>query len=199
MAWRPDYIDANALKAYMRIDPSDTTDDAEIATVISGASRAIDNHCGRQFGKVDSPEQRVYTAWWHTKRGQWVADIDDLATDMGITVETDAGQITEFDLLPANAVKDGRVYTRIAIRRTSTVQPTGREDELRITAPWGWSAVPAEVVNAAKIQAHRFFVRRVSPFGVAGSPDTGNELRLLARLDPDVAVSLVGLVKVTVR
>lgn len=49
-------------------------------------------------------------------------------------------------------------------------------------------AVPASINLATLIQAARFVKRRDAPFGVAGSPDMGNELRLLARLDPDVLV-----------
>jgi hypothetical protein len=40
------------------------------------------------------------------------------------------------------------------------------------------------------LQASRLDFRRVAPAGVAGSPETGSEVRLLARVDPDVAVSL---------
>ena len=35
---------------------------AELASAISAASRAIDNHTNRQFGKVAAPEEREYTA-----------------------------------------------------------------------------------------------------------------------------------------
>jgi len=46
---------------------------------------------------------------------------------------------------------------------------------------------------ATVLQANRLLKRRHAPFGVAGSPELGSELRLLARVDPDVAVSLRGL------
>jgi hypothetical protein len=42
---------------------------------------------------------------------------------------------------------------------------------------------------ATKIQASRLFVRRQSPFGIAGSPEIGT-VRLGSRLDPDVEVLL---------
>ena len=44
--------------------------------------------------------------------------------------------------------------------------------------------------EATLLQASRLAARRDSPFGVAGSPDAGSEMRLLARVDPDVAVAL---------
>jgi len=65
-----------------------------------------------------------------------------------------------------------------------------------ITAnPWGWSAVPVPVKEATYLQASRFHSRRDSPYGIAGSPDQGSELRLLSRVDPDVAVSLSDFVR----
>lgn len=50
--------------------------------------------------------------------------------------------------------------------------------------------IPAGVTQACLLQASRFFARRYSPFGIAGSPENGSELRLLSRVDPDVAVVL---------
>jgi hypothetical protein len=57
---------------------------------------------------------------------------------------------------------------------------------VKVTATFGWPAVPAEVRQAALIQAVRLFKRKGSPFGIAGSPEDGSEMRLLSRLDPDV-------------
>jgi hypothetical protein len=48
---------------------------------------------------------------------------------------------------------------------------------------------------AARIQAGRFSIRQESLYGVAGSPAAGSELRLLARVDPDVGVSLANYVR----
>ncbi|NIL59971.1 phage gp6-like head-tail connector protein, partial [Salinispora arenicola] len=62
--------------------------------------------------------------------------------------------------------------------------------ELTITAPWGWPAIPTAVVLATQLQASRLLTRRDSPYGVAGSPQDGSEMRLLARVDPDVEVVL---------
>lgn len=50
--------------------------------------------------------------------------------------------------------------------------------------------IPDAVKLACLLQASRFFIRKNAPFGVAGSPQDGSEIRLLARLDPDVLVML---------
>jgi hypothetical protein len=51
-------------------------------------------------------------------------------------------------------------------------------------------SVPTGVILAALIQANRYYKRRDAWAGVAGSPDMGNEIRLLAQLDPDVQTML---------
>lgn len=50
--------------------------------------------------------------------------------------------------------------------------------------------VPDSIKLACLLQASRFFIRREAPFGIAGSPEAGSELRLLAKVDPDVEVIL---------
>ena len=59
---------------------------------------------------------------------------------------------------------------------------------MSVTATFGWAAVPATIHNACLLQASRFFADRNMPHGIAGSPDLGNELRLLAKVHPDVEV-----------
>jgi hypothetical protein len=61
---------------------------------------------------------------------------------------------------------------------------------VKVTATFGWTAVPDAVKLACLIQASRLFARRHSPFGILGSPETGGELRLLERLDADLVVSV---------
>lgn len=52
--------------------------------------------------------------------------------------------------------------------------------------------VPDVIQMATLLQAARFFKRKGAPFGIAGSPEMGSELRLLSRLDPDVELMLFG-------
>jgi len=188
MAWAPQYITTAELDAYLRI--SDTVDDVELDLAVDAASRAVDTYCGRQFGQVASAEARVYTAEWNARRCRWVIDIDDLQDVTALTASTPLGGIDVFAFAPANAVKEGFAYTRLVVDPTAAFKPTGAADEVTITAKWGWTATPKAVKQATKLQASRFVARRDSPYGVAGSPDQGNELRLLARVDPDVGVSV---------
>ena len=185
--WAPDYVTPDELKAYLRI--TDTIDDAQFGPAIAAASRAIDQHTDRQFGQLEAAEPMVYTARWSTARGRWLIEIDDLMTSTGLIVTTVDGPIT-FKLYPANAAVKGKPWTRLLVDQDSAVQPTGDVDEITVTGQFGWLEVPEAVKQAAKLQAGRVFQRRDALFGVAGSPESGSEVRLLAKVDPDVAVSL---------
>lgn len=188
MAWAPDYITTAELKAFLRI--SDTVDDVQLAVAITAASRAIDDHCGRQFGKVASAEARTYTARYDYHRGVWVVDIDDLDDTTSFALTVAGTTETAYTLEPRNAVLKGMAYTRLVVDSDATTQPAGDYDEIVPTGKWGWTTVPTGVKQAAYVQASRFFSRRDSPYGIAGSPDQGSEMRLLSRVDPDVGVSL---------
>lgn len=207
MAWKPDYCTAAELKTHLRI--TDTDDDTPLGVAITAASRAIDQACNRQFGSVSPAVARYYSFdpcqsayMYDTFRGRLGLEIDDLMSttnlvvkfdldDDGIFEETvDSG---DYNLFPWNAAADSRPWTRLVLA-TGVAFPTQLRG-VEITALWGWSAVPAVVKDAALIQSARFFQRRNATFGIAGSPDLGNEMRLLAKVDPDVAVLLSSVVR----
>jgi hypothetical protein len=189
MAWAPDYGTSDEAKDFVRID--DGLDDDEIALIVTSVSRAIDQHTNRQFGLVDAAEQRFYTARWDYERAKWVVDIDDLMTALDLEVNVSGvGEITDYTLEPRNAPAKGKPWTRLVVDTSSAVMPTGEEFEIDSTGIWGWTTVPAAVRVAWRLQTNRILNRRDSPYGVAGSPQDGSEMRLLQRLDPDVAVSL---------
>ncbi|WP_027934561.1 head-tail connector protein [Amycolatopsis thermoflava] len=186
MAWQPDYASAAELAEYVRGD--ETVDGDELAVAVSAASRAIDEFTHRQFGQTDV-EQRFYTARWSAYRDTWLVRIDDVmvvptevATDPGDDTWTTVGNPR---MLPRNAAAEGRPWTELQL--PSTIGSIA-VDGVRVTARFGWTEVPDTIKQATLLQASRLFARRDSPFGVAGSPDIGSELRLLAKLDPDVQV-----------
>lgn len=188
MPWGGDYVSAADFKSYAQITNADS--DAQIAFAVTAASRAVDEHCNRQFGKVSAPEARTYTAVWDQSRGRYVVTIDDLMTVVGLTVAVAAGSITLHTLWPFNAAAKGEPWTKLIVNDDSAIYPPRDEGAVTITASWGWTAVPTPVKQAALLQAARLFKRQDAPFGVAGSVELGSEVRLLAKVDPDVAVAL---------
>jgi hypothetical protein len=182
MPWSPAYVSVAELKSYLRI--GDIDDDDELGIAAETASRAVDHAANRQFGS-EAGQARSYTARYDRWSRRWVVDIDDTFDDT-LTVDSDGDAITGFILLPRNAPVNGRPFERIAF--SSSVARD--EGAITVTADFGWPAVPDAITQATLLQASRFFVRRVSPYGIAGSPETGSEMRLLDRVDPDVAVAL---------
>jgi hypothetical protein len=184
--------------------------DSEIATVaLVAAARAIDLACGRSFKAADTavsaryftPILRpaldpityatsAYPASWYRHA---ILPIDDVFDLTGMVVNFDVSgngaytnAVTAYRAGPQGAASRGMPYTKLIF--DSGTYPPLYEESVKVEALWGWDATPATIVKANLIQAARFFKRRDAPFGVAGSPDMGNELRLLSKLDPDVAV-----------
>lgn len=186
MAWQPDYATSADLKAFLRI--TDTVDDAQIALAVTAASRAVDHATGRQFGQVATPTAWTYTPVYDRPGRCWMADIADLQTTTGMVVSMDGTTIpsASFTLEPLRATARGRAWTMIYF--DSSVTSTGERGCLSITASWGWTSVPTPIKQATLLQASRFLARRDSPYGIAGSPAEGSEMRLTATVDPDVRV-----------
>jgi hypothetical protein len=202
VTWAPDYVTVAVLKSYLRI--TDTADDVFLALWATTASRNVDEFCQRQFGKVATAEARVYTPVWDRHLRKYVTQFDDLQDVTGLIVTTEDGTVLtsdDYTLWPRNAVAKGRPYERITTpgRNDLTLFGAYRDDltlsapylgELTVTASWGWTAVPSAVSTGLFLQAARLAARRDSPFGIAGSPGEGSEIRLLAQLDPDFRTAL---------
>jgi hypothetical protein len=193
VAWAPDYVSATDIATYLGV--GDTVDNAMFGLWATAASRAVDRKCNRQFGKVASVVPRTYrrTPFYDRTTGMWLLDIDDLADTTGLLVNGVAYASSGATLLPDNAAADGRPYTRLGLVSWPYNSYPGMPQSTVVTGLWGWASVPSQVIAACYLQAARWNFRRSAPAGVAGSPDQGSEVRLTARLDPDVATTLIGL------
>lgn len=186
------YVDLPTLKDHLKI--SDTSDDTKLTRVITSASRGIDKFTGRRFWIDDAPSARVYRPG---RRVVWDRDgqllmVDDIASVSGLVVESGTTgswtAITDYEVMPENALADGRPITSL-LRLAWWFGGYGLR--LRVTAIWGWPAVPAEVIEATLIQAARLYRRKDSPEGVLGSADWG-AIRV-GRIDPDVQANIAHL------
>lgn len=190
MGLSPSYASTPELAAYLRVGDND--DDVQLGLALTAASRAIDRTCKRQFGLADSVQTRIYTPRIGPD-ARYLVDIDDVMSSVGMSVEVDftgdgtfASTLTAYTVNPVNAEFDEKPWTQLA---TQTGLPLVA-NSVRVTAQWGWTSVPDTVKQACLLQASRFHARRNSPFGISGSPQAGGELRLLAKVDVDVAVVL---------
>lgn len=193
MTWAPDYVTASQVADYLRV--SDTIDDTWYGIWASASSRAVDRYCNRQFGSVAAPVARVYRRRpaFNPNTGLWVLEIDDVQDTTGMTINGVAFASSGATMLPDNAAAGGVPWTRIGFTSWPIQPVAGVPVPYTIVAKWGWATVPPQVPGACYLQCARWNFRRDAPAGVAGSPDQGSEIRLLAKLDPDVATTLVGL------
>ncbi len=190
----PVYATESDYKAFSRIPADDEVDDAEINLALSAASREIDQFCNRIFATtLTNAEARYYTARWDQRRYRYVVDVDDFATTTGLAVAVDLDQTNSYATSvvaadcrpwPLNAAALEKPWTALELPYGTAA--SCREGAVEVTAKWGWTAVPDAVKQACLLQTNRVFSRRESPYGISGSPDMQGEMRLLAKLDPDV-------------
>ena len=153
----------------------------------------IDDFTGRFFyanGTSQSPVIRYYTP-----NDPWSLAVDDFVSISQIATDDNFNQTwstvwatSDFMEEPKNNSLRGWPYTRL-LATGRYVWPYYLPQACKITGVWGWPAVPSEVNQACIIQSSRIFVRKQSPFGIAGTPELGT-VRLSSRLDPDVEAFL---------
>jgi hypothetical protein len=181
------YTDVDTLKDSLHI--TDVTRDDLLARAVTSGSRSIDKMCGRRFWLDETAAARILRPQNHV-----VCDVDGarlLVPDIGslddLVVELGSAAAGWSDVTssvePVEPELEGWPYMSLL---RSSWSLTSR---VRVTARWGWPAVPDEISQAALIQASRLFKRKDSPEGIAGSAEWG--VIRLGRTDPDVA-ALIG-------
>lgn len=182
-----EYATLSELKRALTIQDDDTSSDDLLNTALAAASRGIDTATGRRFYLDSSATARVYKPGGRTActdSGERLL-VDDIGTATGLVVETGSGgswtATTSYETGPDNAIVRGRPVTNLTLTAGTWGSGLAR---VRVTAKWGWPAVPDEITQACLIQAARLFRRKDSPEGVTGSAEWG--VVRLSRRDPDV-------------
>jgi hypothetical protein len=171
----PWYATLAELQAYL---PSGTSDlVTQLSDSLATASRSIDKATGRRFWADTAATSRLF----YPNPDRWSRTlVDDFYTTTGLVVEVDASgdgvfettyTSADYELSPLNGVVDGEdgwPYYRIRPVNWAWVCNPLRAS-LRVTAKWGWTAVPAAVKTACVILATEALkLAREAPFGVAG-------------------------------
>lgn len=182
-----EYVSLEELRSQFGLEPDDDSRDTDLNRARASASRSIDKTTGRRFWLDPAPVARTFAP-----RGRIVRDddgelflIDDIGDAAGLVVETGSGAswsaVTGYETSPDNALADSRPIT--GLRRVLGTWGTATS-RLRVTARYGWPAVPDAIHEAALILASRLYKRKDSPEGIIGSAEWG--VRNLSRRDPDV-------------
>lgn len=141
---------------------TDANDDAVIETIVEAVSREIDRLCGRHFYSVSTT--RYYKA-----EEMDILYCDDIASTSGLTIYTDNGgdgtyeniwASTDYSVEPSNNVGG---WPFLWIERTingSYYFPIGIQRGVKITATFGWSAVPTDIKMDCLAIAHNVWMDR---------------------------------------
>lgn len=161
-----------------------TTNDARIAAHITAASLEIDAWCGRQFGPGDDePSARYFhPTTWDTVRIDDAYGITEVAVDLDET-GTYTTVVADYVTLPLNGIgpnsQPGWPVTEIDLINPTYALPRCRRPSVKVTAQWGWEAIPTDVAEACYLMANRLFYEVSVPggitapnveFGIPGAP-----------------------------
>lgn len=177
-----DYITAANFKTRHAI--TTTTDDARIALHVTTASLQVDSICGRQFGPGASATRYFDPYSWSSVRVDDCHTITALAVDLDdsgtyATTIAAASYVTH----PLNGIgpngQAGWPIEEIELVNWSYLLPRFRRPSVKVTATFGWAAVPTDVAEATYLLANRLFYEVKVPsgatppnleFGVPGTP-----------------------------
>lgn len=169
----------------------DSQDDTEVQRALDAASRLVDDYTSRSFNVVDTAVDTDKSARLFTPKGPRLLIIDDAAAID--TVEVDSGGWTVVDAAdwlaePANADTEGGVFTRLF------GSWPGARQSVRVTAWFGWPALPETVTQAVILQASKILKSaKEAPFGVAPLPSIdGGGIRMMNKLHADAELMLSG-------
>lgn len=161
------------------------THDARIAAHATAASLEVDSFCGRHFGPGTPATERYFSA-----HSDMSVTVDDCYTITSVDLDMDDDGVYETNLpstayvtLPLNGVgsnlQTGWPVSALAIVDRSSYFPRCVRPGVKVSATFGWVAVPADVVEATYLLAHRLYYEVAVPsgstppnldFGLPGSP-----------------------------
>lgn len=172
------YNTDNELKSLLGI--SDTTDDVFIATANEAGSRWVDAYCGRHFYQVTETRYFVPVSTSVVYTDDFITTDD--ATPVTLTLRTDTANdgayattwsASDYVVHPINR---GERVPATEIQGVGTkLFPLGntRAESVKLTATFGWAAVPPQVKQAALIVAADLFKTKDARFGFVGIDEYG--------------------------
>lgn len=189
MAIGDPYNSRSQFKSALDITASD--EDEWIDRCLRGARASIENRSGwPTFWKTETTETRSIDTLGRVvpvrRSGYSYLKVllrDGIATQTGFSVPN----YPAASLLPTDAPTYGRPYDAIKLPWGTVFSGDGLLD---VMGQFGWPQVPDDITWAHQMQANRYYRRKGSPEGIAGSAEWG--LTRIPALDPDVLAILKG-------
>jgi hypothetical protein len=190
---RTDYATLAELKKFVTIDAAIVDRDDLLTIALDDAHDTLEGDCGRRFYLDASATARTYdpASRLVVDRGRQFLLVDDIGSLTDFAVATGSGSTFTavtgtVEYRPENALVRGRAIT--SLMTPSGLWPTDPFTRVRVTARWGWPAVPPRVKAATLLSASRYYARRNSPQGVVGTADWGQIT--VRRSDPDYLAAI---------
>lgn len=188
---RTEYATLDELKAFITMDAAVVDRNDVLTWALDAAHDDVEGDTGRRFYLDVSATARDFDPLDRVVDldGRQLLLIDDIGNLTGLVVATGfaGGTFTPvtptIEYRPENAIARDRAIT--ALMLTAGIWATDPFTRVRVTARWGWPAVPPRVKEATLLQASRLYARRKSPQGAIGSADWG--VMSVRKSDPDYA------------
>lgn len=176
---------------------SDTTQDQFLCDIITAASRAIDEECGRYFYKSAAHEVRYFSAKDYNR-----AYVGDFVSVTALYTDNASGdrsypytwQTTDYDTWPYDAAtfSEQFPYRFIEVTPRGTYKfPKGLAKGIKLDAVFGWPAVPSPIAKACLLYSFEMLKFYQTPLSeAAGEPVTTAQAVRLVPMDPRV-VSMI--------
>lgn len=167
------------LRSHIGVEASDTTEDGRLASALTAAVADVEAFSGRKF-----TQDSVVSARTFRPVDGWCLRLPaghDISTTTGLVIETDDSGVgtygttwaaTDYVLEPFDGVgydgQPGWPYNVIHSVGTRLWYPYRGRATVRITAQWGWAAVPQAVFEAVVLHAAELWKQKDAPFGMLG-------------------------------
>jgi len=200
-----DYVTVAEIKADIPDSPlfdvTDDTYDTVLGNMVTAASRLIDRYVGgwdNYFYPTTDAQTRYFDG-----SGEEMQYIDPMVSLTSVAVSESGGRAAsdyttwtvdaDFFVMPYNYSSIGMPIMGLVIDNDSGSKGTWGTTRkgVKVTGVFGWSATPpADVEQACKIQAVRFFMRSKQGYQDAAANPSMGEMYYMKELDPDVKVLL---------
>jgi hypothetical protein len=171
---------------------------ADLTIDLAAAEYAVKHHCHRNFDIASATTARVFTPPPFSD----ALTVDDFSTTVGLVIADNGTAVpsTDYQLEPLNGLDDaGNTVPYTTIRRVAgNWYRYGDKATVSVTAKWGWTAVPSDVVEAVRVLGKDLAGLRDTRFGVAGWGDFGvvrmrDNPQVMSLLAPHVRADRVGV------
>ena len=199
-----DYVTVAEIKADIPDSPlfdvTDDTYDTVLGNMVTAASRLIDRYVGgwdNYFYPTTDDSTRYFDG-----SGEEIQYIDPMVSLTSVAV-SDSGRAvsdyttwtndSDFFVSPYNHASIGMPIMSLVIDNDSGSKGTWGKTRkgVKVTGVFGWSATPpADIEQACKIQAVRWFMRSKQGYQDAAANPSMGEMYYMKELDPDVKMLL---------